>query len=238
MGVPNENIFRRKKKSPIKSKIIISLIIIICVFFLLSFFIYTFLNYSKSIHIPLDKWSINEYIDALGKISDIRYTLTIKDTISDILNYHLKLWYIYPIILFFLFILTQKSRNDFKGMEHGSARWMDETEIKQLNKEAEAAEKKIPLGKDTYLSLNSSKVANLNEIVIGGSGAGKSFRKIKPDILQMTGSYVITDPKGELYRDTAKVLKKHGYKVRVLNLVNLNYSNSYNPFSYITSEKM
>ena len=60
MGVPNENIFRRKKKSPIKSKIIISLIIIICVFFLLSFFIYTFLNYSKSIHIPLDKWSINE----------------------------------------------------------------------------------------------------------------------------------------------------------------------------------
>ena len=61
--------------------------------------------------------------------------------------------------------------------------------------------------------------------------------KIKRDILQMNGSYVVTDPKGELYRDCAKVLEEHGYKVRVLNLVNINYSNSYNPFAYITSEQ-
>ena len=67
--------------------------------------------------------------------------------------------------------------------------------------------------------------------MIGGSGAGKTLRKIKADILQMLGSYVITDPKGELYRDCAKVLKKNGYKIRVLNLVNVNFSNSYNPFA-------
>lgn len=53
----------------------------------------------------------------------------------------------------------------------------------------------------------------------------------------MNGSYVVTDPKGELYRDCAKTLKEHGYMVRVLNLVNINFSNSYNPFSYVTSEQ-
>lgn len=78
---------------------------------------------------------------------------------------------------------------------------------------------------------------NLNEIIIGGSGAGKSFRKIKPDIMQMFGSYVVTDPSGEIYRDTAKFLKKHGYKIKVLNLSDVNYGNSYNPFKYIHDEQ-
>ena len=77
---------------------------------------------------------------------------------------------------------------------------------------------------------------NLNELVIGGSGAGKSFRKIKPDIIQMTGSYVVTDPSGELYRDMAGFLRKHGYKVRLFNLKDIQYSNTYNPFAYVTNE--
>lgn len=236
MGVPNENIFKRKDKS-VKSKIILYSILFLILFLGVSFIIYSFINYSAQINIPISKWTFNEYLSAISKITEFNFTLPVSAVISDIFIYQLKVWYIYLIFALIIFVLSTGNRNDFKNVEHGSARWMSKSEIKLINKEAEATEKKIPLGKDTYLSLNSKKVANLNEIVIGGSGAGKSFRKIKPDILQMTGSYVITDPKGELYRDTAKVLIEYGYKVRVLNLVNLNYSNSYNPFAYITSEQ-
>lgn len=78
---------------------------------------------------------------------------------------------------------------------------------------------------------------NLNEIIIGGSGAGKSFRKIKPDIMQMFGSYVVTDPSGEIYRDTAKFLRSHQYNIKVLNLIDIEKGNTYNPFKYIKDEQ-
>lgn len=77
---------------------------------------------------------------------------------------------------------------------------------------------------------------NLNEIIIGGSGAGKSFRKIKPDIMQMFGSYVVTDPSGEIYRDTANFLRSHQYNIKVLNLIDIEKGNTYNPFRYIKTE--
>ena len=77
------------------------------------------------------------------------------------------------------------------------------------------------LSKNHYLGTDLKKVAiNKNILVIGGSGAGKSACYIKPNILQMLGSYVITDPKGELYRDTSGFLKANGYEVKVFNLVN------------------
>lgn len=236
LGIPSENIFKRKKSS-VKSKILLFIILLLLLFLFVSFIIYGFLDYSATIKIPIENFEINEYIGALNSVTEFNFSLDLWNCIFDILHYQSKIWFIYPVFLGLFIVFSTGKRNDFKNVEHGSARWMNDEEIKQLNKEAEKTEKKIPLGKDTYLSLTSEKVANLNEIVIGGSGAGKSFRKIKPDILQMTGSYVITDPKGELYRDTAKVLRNHGYKVRVLNLVNLNYSNSYNPFAYITSEQ-
>lgn len=78
---------------------------------------------------------------------------------------------------------------------------------------------------------------NLNEIIIGGSGAGKSFRKIKPDIMQMFGSYVVTDPSGEIYRDTANFLREHHYNIKVLNLIDIEKGNTYNPFRYINDEQ-
>lgn len=101
-------------------------------------------------------------------------------------------------------------------MEHGSADWMSKGRMKFIQKEAQKTNNKIPIGKDFYVSTSSKVLNNLNELVIGGSGAGKSFRKIKPDILQMNGSYIVTDPKGELYRDCAKVLKRMATKLRSL----------------------
>ena len=114
-----------------------------------------------------------------------------------------------PIAVFlFLFLNMSNTKDDYKGMEHGSASWADKYAEKNFKDNTG-----IPVAKDMYITVKNPKnkfysTHNLNEIVIGGSGAGKSFRKIKPDIMQMYGSYVVTDPKGELYRDTAKLLKE------------------------------
>ena len=66
-----------------------------------------------------------------------------------------------------------------------------------------------------------------------GSGSAKSAAYIKPNILQMLGSYVITDPKGELYRETSGFLKANGYKIKTLNLVNPEFSDRYNPLAHV-----
>ena len=149
-----------------------------------------------------------------------------------------KLWWIYAAAAFGAFLMaTGNTKDDFRGMEHGSATWADKYVYKNFKDNTG-----IPVAKDTYVTVTNPKHKsyaphNLNEVVIGGSGAGKSFRKIKPDIMQMFGSYVVTDPKGELYRDMAKILTENGYKVRVLNLININLSNAYNPFAYMTEEQ-
>ena len=139
---------------------------------------------------------------------------------------------------FFAFLAaTSNTKDEFRGMEHGSATWADKYAKKDFTDNTG-----IPVALNTYVTVTNPKKKfysphNLNETVIGGSGAGKSFRKIKVDIMQMFGSYVVTDPKGELYRDTAKFLTENGYKIRVLNLININLSNAYNPFAYMQEEQ-
>ena len=161
------------------------------------------------------------------------------DVIKDVLVMQVKdIWWVYGGIAVMIFlIVTSKKPNDFRGMEYGSARWADKYEEQQFTDDTG-----IPCGDNFYITVDNPnhkfyETHNLNETVIGGSGAGKSFRKIKPDIIQMTGSYVVTDPSGELYRDCAKVLHENGYKVRVLNLTNISLSNSYNPFVYMVEEQ-
>ncbi|WP_303797338.1 VirD4-like conjugal transfer protein, CD1115 family [Ruminococcus flavefaciens] len=149
-----------------------------------------------------------------------------------------RLWWIYATAAFITFVAaTSNTKDEYRGMEHGSASWADKYDEKEFKDKTG-----IPIGLDTYVSItNANKKSyipnNLNEIVIGGSGARKTYSKIKPDIMQMIGSYVVTDPKGELYRDCAKFLKQNGYKIRVLNLIDINLSNSYNPFEYMSDEQ-
>ena len=232
-----ENIF--KKKSSLKSKMIGYGVIFLLIFLIISFIFYGYLDYIYLHPKFADKEpDFDTILNVSQSITNFEFKLPMSfSVIWKILKLQLNIWYVYVVIFLIMLAMSINTKNDFKGMEHGSARWMSDDEKEVIQREAEKADKKIPIGKEFYLALNSKVVANLNEIVIGGSGAGKSFRKIKPDILQMTGSYIITDPKGELYRDCAKVLRKNGYKVRVLNLINLNYSNSYNPFAYISSEQ-
>ena len=149
-----------------------------------------------------------------------------------------KLWWVYAVAALAVFLgATSNPKDDYRGMEQGSARWADKYDAKLFRDNTG-----IPMANNFYATIenpNHKSYAphNLNETVIGGSGAGKSFRKIIPDIMQMYGSYVVTDPKGELYRNTAKFLTEAGYKIRVLNLQDINYSNAYNPFAYMVDEQ-
>lgn len=96
------------------------------------------------------------------------------------------------------------------------------------------------LSQHIQMTLNTRHTdLNNNVLVIGGSGSGKTYRFVKPQIMQMSSSFIVTDPKGELYRDTSNFLKQSGYDVKVLNLLNeeeMLKSSHFNPFRYIQSE--
>lgn len=96
------------------------------------------------------------------------------------------------------------------------------------------------LSQHIQMTLNTRHTdLNNNVLVIGGSGSGKTYRFVKPQIMQMSSSFIITDPKGELYRDTSNFLAQSGYAVKVLNLLNedeMLKSSHFNPFRYIQSE--
>ena len=140
---------------------------------------------------------------------------------------------------YIIYILENKKSktSEYEGIEQGSSDWSKGgEEFDKLPNGSEILNRKsgFILSKNHYLGTDLKKVAiNKNILVIGGSGAGKSACYIKPNILQMLGSYVITDPKGELYRDTSGFLKANGYEVKVFNLVNPEYSDCYNPILHI-----
>jgi len=135
------------------------------------------------------------------------------------------------------FIFKTRKTHDYQGEEHGSSDWSKHGEEFKKNPDGTEILNKhdgFILSKDHYLGLDGKKVkVNKNILVFGGSGTGKSACYVKPNILQKLGSYVITDPKGELYRETSKYLQAAGYDVKVLNLVDPEYSNRYNPLAHI-----
>ena len=123
-----------------------------------------------------------------------------------------------------------KPKGEYYDKEHGSSDWSVKGEqYKVLSKD-----KGIILAKDNCLPLD--KRGNINTLIVGGSGSGKSSGYSIPNAYQMLGSYVFTDPKGELYDATAGYLKSHGYDVKVLNLVNPANSDGYNPLMHVSSE--
>ena len=120
------------------------------------------------------------------------------------------------------------------GEEHGSAAWATPASVN-----AQFAQKEsIPLTQHVRLGLDTHKHRrSLNVLVIGGSGAAKTRSFALPNILTANTNYVITDPKSEVLLATGGYLKEQGYDVRVLNLVNLEQSDGYNPFRYLRDEK-
>ena len=136
---------------------------------------------------------------------------------------------IYMIFFAIGFIRTMP-KHQYSDIEHGSSDWSEHGEQYQVL----SSKKGIILAENNYLPVD--KRGNVNVLVVGGSGSGKSASYSIPNAYQMLGSYVFTDPKGELYDRTAGYLKENGYKIKVLNLVHPQYSDGYNPLMHISSE--
>ena len=120
-----------------------------------------------------------------------------------------------------------------RGEEHGSAKWGNPLEISRRYQQKSPEANKL-LTKNVRLGLDGRiHRRNLNILVIGGSGAGKTRFYCKPNVMQANASFVILDPKGEILRDTGRLLEERGYEVRVLDLINMQKSHCYNPFAYL-----
>ena len=127
-----------------------------------------------------------------------------------------------------------------QGAEYGSARWGNAKDIAPYMDSV--FENNIPLTQTERLTMESRPkkpkyARNKNILVIGGSGSGKTRFFVKPSLMQMHSSYVVTDPKGTVLVECGNMLKKGGYKIKVLNTINFAKSMHYNPFAYIHSEK-
>ena len=126
------------------------------------------------------------------------------------------------------------------GMEYGSARWGTPKDIEPFM--APKFEDNIILTKTERLMMSNrppdpKNARNKNVLIVGGSGGGKTRFWLKPNLLQMHSSYVVTDPKGSIVVECGNALLKNGYKLKILNTINFSKSMHYNPFSYVHSEK-
>ena len=177
---------------------------------------------------------IDRILVAFSQIDTLKYipSLKIKNLIpSLILSVVIKL------------ILIQKKKNAKKfreGREYGSARWGNEKDIEPyIDKKFE---NNVLLTQTERLTMNNRPknpkyARNKNVMVIGGSGSGKTRFFVKPNLMQMHSSYVVTDPKGTLVLECGKMLEGNGYEIKILNTINFKKSMRYNPFAYLKSEK-
>ena len=139
-----------------------------------------------------------------------------------------------------LYLRSKNAKKFRKGIEYGSARWGTPEDIKPYIDEDFFSN--ILLTNTERLTMNSRPknpkfARNKNVLVIGGSGSGKTRFFVKPNLMQMHSSFVVTDPKSTLLIECGKMLQKGGYKIRSLNTINFKKSMHYNPFAYIRSEK-
>ena len=126
------------------------------------------------------------------------------------------------------------------GMEYGSARWGTPKDIEPFM--APKFEDNIILTKTERLMMSNrppdpKNARNKNVLIVGGSGSGKTRFWLKPNLLQMHSSYVVTDPKGSIVVECGNALLKNGYRLKILNTINFKKSMHYNPFAYVHSEK-
>ena len=133
-------------------------------------------------------------------------------------------------------IYLSAQRNYRRREEHGSAQWGSPAQVNKKYADRVPAQNKI-LTQNVSVGLNGRKHRrNLNTLVCGGSGAGKTRFFAKPNLCQANSSYVVLDPKGELLRDTGNLLSAKGYDIKVLDLINMEKSHCYNPFVYLRSD--
>ncbi len=134
-------------------------------------------------------------------------------------------------------IYLSTRRNYRRREEHGSARWGGAAAVNKKYRDKDPQKNKI-LTQNVRIGLDGRKhKRNLNVLVVGGSGSGKTRFYAKPNVMQANTSFVVLDPKGEILRDTGNLLKANGYEIKVLDLINMHLSHCYNPFAYLKDDK-
>lgn len=179
---------------------------------------------------PSVKGGIAEITPKLAEVINNPFNITIcEDSLKTVLT----LLLIYVIVVG---VIISSLRNYRRGEEHGSAKWGDSKKINKKYKQKPENNNKI-MTQGVAIGLNAKKHRrNLNTLVCGGSGAGKTFFYAKPNLMQCNCSFVTTDPKGEILRNCGQMLKDQGYILRVLDLINMDRSDCYNPFVYLKSD--
>lgn len=141
------------------------------------------------------------------------------------------------VYVFSVGVYLASPRNYRRREEHGSARWGRAKRIHAKYRSKQPVQNKI-LTQRVCIGLDGRKHRrNLNVLVVGGSGAGKTRFYAKPNVMQTYTSFVVLDPKGEILRDTGHLLKAKGYDIKVLDLINPQLSYGYNPFAYLQDDK-
>ncbi|HAP4239926.1 TPA: type IV secretory system conjugative DNA transfer family protein [Enterococcus faecalis] len=177
---------------------------------------------------------IDRILVAFSQIDTLKYipSLKIKNLIPGL---------ILSVVIKLIIIQKKKKAKKFReGREYGSARWGNEKDIEPyIDKKFE---NNVLLTQTERLTMNNRPknpkyARNKNVMVIGGSGSGKTRFFVKPNLMQMHSSYVVTDPKGTLVLECGKMLERNGYEIKILNTINFKKSMRYNPFAYLKSEK-
>ena len=140
----------------------------------------------------------------------------------------------YGVTVLFLFSTKENKRT---GEEHGSAQWGSARQLDRKYRDKDP-ERNTVLTQNVSMSLDSRKHRrNLLQIVVGGSGSGKTRFFAKPNLMEANCSYVVCDPKGEMLRSIAPLLLEKGYVVKVFDLIDTKRSNCFNPFAYLHDDK-
>ena len=134
-------------------------------------------------------------------------------------------------------VYLSTAKNYRRSVEYGSAKWSDPQSVNRKYADSSYLNNKL-LSQNVRMGLDGRKHRrNLNTIVIGGSGAGKTRFYCKPNIMQCNTSFVTLDPKGEILRSEGYLLEKEGYVIKVIDLIDMSRSHGYNPFRYIQNDK-
>lgn len=177
-------------------------------------------------------------IDVLSKLVDASDNITVALGKGISLEQKHLLWGLECLGLYILFVLYRitNKRVYMPHKEHGSAEWAKPSDISKLIDKK--YQNNILLTQTERISLNTRKTRkNDNVLVVGGSGSGKTRFYVKPNLMQLHSSYVITDPKGTVLIECGKLLANNGYRITTFNTIDFSQSLHYNPFSYIEKEE-
>ncbi|MGF7085589.1 VirD4-like conjugal transfer protein, CD1115 family [Ohessyouella blattaphilus] len=179
---------------------------------------------------PYMEQGLPSLLQNIDKVIADPFTITLcKDSLRSVMLF--LLLYAFGIGIYF-----STKRNYRKGVEYGSALWGVAKTINRKYEQKPPDNNKL-LTDNVRLGFNGKKHRrNLHVLVCGGSGAGKTRFYCKPNIMQGNTSFVVLDPKGEILRDTGHLLEKKGYKIRVVDLINMDKSHCYNPFAYLQTD--